>query len=211
MPADRDPISHNPVPRDPVDPPEHAPEHPALLTPSVGRLIVVDLQIGLLPHMDGANELAARAALLIRGAQALGVEVRASEQAPDKLGQAGDAVLEALQAADVTPAAKRNFGAAAAVRLTEAETDGRHQAVLCGVETHVCVAQTALELMSAGYAVSVAADACGSRRRFDHEIALQRLSAEGATVTTAEAVLFEWCRTAEHPAFRTLRDLVKSA
>ncbi|MFH5803144.1 isochorismatase family protein [Alienimonas sp. DA493] len=200
-----------PAERDPADRPELPPEHPALLAPSAGRLIVVDLQAKLLPHIEDGARVAGRATLLIRGARALGVEVRATEQAPDKLGPTVEPVAGALAEASTEPAAKTTFGAAAAVKLTEAISDRRHQAVLCGVETHVCVAQTALELMSAGYAVHVAADACGSRRTRDHEIALARLTAEGATVTSAEAVLFEWCRSAKHPAFAALRDLVKTA
>ena len=197
--------------RDPADRPAEPPENPARLAPSASRLVVVDVQAGLLPHVAGGPAAAGRAALLVRGAHALGVPVRASEQAPDKLAPTADPVAAALAVADCEPAAKTAFSAAAAVRLTEAVSDERHQVVLCGFETHVCVAQTALDLLSAGYAVSVAADACGSRRRVDHDTALARLTAEGVTVTTAEAALFEWCRGAGNPAFRELRDLVKSA
>ena len=200
-----------PADRAPADRPAQPPEHPALLSPSAGRLIVVDLQTGLLPHVADGEALAGRASLLIRGAKALGVEIRATEQAPTKLGATAEPVAAALAEAQVDPAAKTNFGAAAAVRLTEAISDSRHQVILCGVETHVCVAQTALELLSAGYAVQIAADACGSRRPADHEVALARLTAEGATITTAEAALFEWCRSAENPAFAVLRELVKQA
>ncbi|NNJ27644.1 isochorismatase family protein [Alienimonas chondri] len=194
-----------------ADRPEFPPEHPALLAPSAGRLIVIDLQTGLLPQIDDGASTASQATLLVRGARALGVEIRATEQAPAKLGATADPVAAALSDADVEAAAKTTFGAAAALGLTEAISDRRHQIVLCGIETHICVAQTALELMSAGYAVHVAADACGSRRASDHETALARLTSEGATVTTAEAVLFEWCRSAENPAFAALRDLVKNA
>ena len=197
--------------RDPAEPPAVPPENPALLVPRAGRLVAVDLQTGLLPHVVGGEAAAARAALLVRGAHALGVEVRASEQAPAKLGGAAEPVAAALAEAGVEPAHKTTFGAAAAVRLTESVSDPRHQVVLCGVETHVCVSQTALELLGAGYAVSVAADACGSRRAVDHAVALDRLTAQGVTVTTAEAVLFEWCRTAANPAFGALRELVKAA
>ncbi len=217
FPAPSPRASAVPADRDPADRPVLPPEHPALLAPSAGRLIVVDLQTGLLPHIffkrtaAGGDAVAARAALLIRGAHALGAEVRATEQAPKKLGITAEPVAAALREAGVEALPKTTFGAAAATGLTEAISDRRHQIVLCGVETHVCVSQTALELMSAGYSVHVAADACGSRRIDDHEVALRRLTAEGATVTTAEAILFEWCRSAEHPAFATLRDLVKSA
>jgi nicotinamidase-related amidase len=80
--------------------------------------------------------------------------------------------------------------------------------VLIGIETHICVLQTALDLLSRGYRVYVAADAVGSRHRIDHDVALQRLRDHGVIVTTAESVLFEWCETAEMPQFKAIRDLV---
>ena len=191
--------------------PSEPPESPVMLVPGASRLAVIDAQTGLLPHVRGGAAVAARCALLARGAKALGVPVRASVQAPDKLGDVADDVAAALREADCAPAPKTAFGAAAVLKLTEAVSDARHQVVLCGVETHVCVSQTALELMSAGYAVTVAADACGSRSDRDHGIALGRLRDEGVAVSTAEAVLFEWCRSAKNPAFPALRDLVKAA
>ena len=81
--------------------------------------------------------------------------------------------------------------------------------MLCGLETHVCVAQTALDLLARGYAVFVAVDAVASRHPIDHETALRRLEAAGAIPTTSEAVLFEWCGTAEHPRFQDVRKLVR--
>ncbi|MEM9702871.1 MAG: isochorismatase family protein [Planctomycetota bacterium] len=185
--------------------------HPGFLAPTAGRLIVVDLQTGLLPHITESATVEARATLLIRGATALGVQVAATEQAPEKLGETVVPVAEELNTAKAERVPKTVFGAAGPLGLTDAVSDRRFQAVLCGIETHVCIAQTALELMSGEYAVTIAADACGSRRASDHEIALARLTAEGAKVSSVEAILFEWCGSAEHPAFRTLRDLVKEA
>ena len=191
--------------------PAEPPEHPQHLRPPGGRVVAIDLQERLLPAIHLGDAVAARAALLLRGAAALGVEVRASEQAPDKLGATVDEVAAALAGAGAAPVAKTKFGAAAALRLTEAVSDDRHQMVLCGVETHVCVTQTALELLSAGYQVSVCADACGSRSRQDHEVALDRLRGEGVVVTTVESVLFEWCGDAAGPHFKAVSRLVKAA
>ncbi|MFM8702311.1 MAG: isochorismatase family protein, partial [Planctomycetia bacterium] len=72
----------------------------------------------------------------------------------------------------------------------------------------VCIAQTALDLLARGLAVFVAVDAVSSRHRIDHEIALRRLESSGAILTTTEAILFEWCRSAEHPQFQAVRRLV---
>jgi nicotinamidase-related amidase len=83
--------------------------------------------------------------------------------------------------------------------------------VLAGLETHVCVTQTALDLLARGIGVFVAVDAITSRHAIDHEVALRRLEGAGAVLTTTEAVLFEWCRSAEHPQFQAIRRLVASA
>ena len=191
--------------------PAEPPEHPQHLRPGSGRVVAVDLQERLLPAIAGGDAVTARAALLVRGAAAVSAAVAATEQAPGKLGATVDAVAAALAEAGAAPAPKNRFGAAGALGLVEAVRDDRHQAVLCGVETHVCVLQTALELLSAGYAVSVCADACGSRSPLDHDVALDRLRGEGVVVTTVEAVLFEWLGTSEHPRFRDVSALVKAA
>ena len=83
--------------------------------------------------------------------------------------------------------------------------------MLAGLETHVCVAQTALDLLARGVGVFVAVDAVTSRHTTDHEVALRRLEGAGAVLTTTESVLFEWCRSAEHPQFQAIRRLVTSA
>lgn len=80
--------------------------------------------------------------------------------------------------------------------------------VLCGLETHVCITQTALDLLAAGYGVFIAVDAVSSRHAIDHDIGLRRLEAAGVILTTTEAILFEWCRSADHTAFQAIRKLV---
>ena len=84
----------------------------------------------------------------------------------------------------------------------------RHVA-LVGIEAHICVAQTALELLARGYEVQVPVDAVGSRFAEDREVALRRLERAGAILTTAEATLFEWVESADHPQFRAISALVK--
>ncbi len=81
--------------------------------------------------------------------------------------------------------------------------------VLCGIESHVCVLQSALDFLAAGLEVHVVADAVSSRNRHDHDVALARLASSGATITTTETVLFEWCATADRPEFKAISALVK--
>ena len=90
-----------------------------------------------------------------------------------------------------------------------ASSDDRFQVVVAGMESHVCVLQTVLDLLSAGYQTFVVVDAIAGRRDLDHQVALERMANSGATLTSAEAVLFEWCESASAPEFKQLSALVK--
>ncbi|MEQ8837306.1 MAG: isochorismatase family protein, partial [Lacipirellulaceae bacterium] len=87
--------------------------------------------------------------------------------------------------------------------------EGLHRVLLAGIETHVCVQQTALDLLAAGFQVFVAVDAVGSRYKVDHGIALRRMEASGVLLTTTEATLFEWCERAGTPEFKAISALAK--
>ena len=128
-----------------------------------------------------------------------------TEQYPQGLGTTA-APLAALLPRPVT---KMSFSCCGAGGFALALPPGRGALVLCGLETHVCVLQTALDLLARGYAVFVAVDAVASRHPIDHDTALRRLEAAGAILTTSEAVLFEWCGTADHPRFQDVRKLVR--
>ena len=86
---------------------------------------------------------------------------------------------------------------------------GRSTAVLCGIETHVCVLQTALDLLDAGLKIAVAADAVAGRLALDHELALRRMERAGAVVTTCETIVFEWLGTAAAPQFKAISGLIR--
>lgn len=178
-----------------------------LLARESSRLLVVDMQAKLLAAMPTAAETVANCELLLRGAELLGVPISATEQYPGGLG----ATVEPLRARLLDCRDKLRFSSAASWEWSRAaeETD-RHQVVVVGIETHVCVLQTVLDLLAAGFNVHVAADAVASRREADRAYAIQRLRDSGTTITTVEAVLFEWCETAEDPQFKSLSALVKS-
>ena len=93
--------------------------------------------------------------------------------------------------------------------LTAFRKRGLQQAIICGIETHVCVLQTALDLVADGWQVFIAVDATGSRMQLDQETALGRMAAESVVLTSTESVLFEWCETSTAPEFRTISSLVR--
>jgi nicotinamidase-related amidase len=178
-----------------------------LLSRDQSRLLVIDVQEKFVPHLTDGPRLVANCRLLVEGARLLGVPVSVSEQNPTKLGATVTALSELLPPAKL----KMRFSSAECL-LEELTASGppRHQIVICGIETHVCVQQTALDLLAWGWDVYVVADAVQSRFETDRTIALQRMSAAGVTLVSAESVLFEWCETAEAAEFRDVSRLVKS-
>jgi nicotinamidase-related amidase len=89
------------------------------------------------------------------------------------------------------------------------ESQGRHKLLVVGIETHVCVQQTVFDVLAAGWQAYLAVDALGTRHAIDHETALRRMDSAGATLTTTEAALFEWCQVAGTPEFKQISRLVR--
>jgi len=154
-------------------------------------LLVVDMQEKLLSVIEGSARIVWNCRRLIDGAGILGVRTAVTEQNPEKLGATAKALAERIA---VSSHAKMAFSCGACGELFLLWRDeGVHRVLLCGIETHVCVQQTALDLLAAGFQVYIAADAVTSRGKIDYEIALRRMESSGATITTTEAALFEWC------------------
>lgn len=171
-------------------------------------LLVVDIQDRLLPAVCEREAVLANAAILLKSAAALGVPVLASEQYPKGIGHTVDAVAQLLPAGSVVE--KLHFSCLADAEFARRLADlGRRQAVVAGLEAHVCVLQTAESLLAAGHDVFVVADATSSRRPANHAAALRRLEAAGARIVTTEMVVFEWLAQAGTPAFRELSRLIK--
>lgn len=184
---------------------------PDLLSAAESLLLVLDVQEKLLPHITDSEVVVENCVRLLRAAGSFGVLTVLTEQYPKGLGPTTANIAAVTGSSPVTKAEKLRFSAAEATGWPTAgeRDDGRHQVVVAGVETHVCVLQTALDLLAQGYRVFVAADATGSRRGLDHHVALNRLRDSGAAVVTTESVLFEWCEAAGTDVFKTIRDLVK--
>ena len=174
------------------------------LSLSSSVLCVIDVQERLVPAVAGGDVVVARCRRLAEAAGLLGVPAVLTEQYRKGLGATVPLLAEVLP----PPLEKLSFSCCGAERFAAALPKTAGQVVLCGLETHVCVAQTALDLLAEGYAVFLAVDAISSRHAIDRDVALRRLAAAGAVPTTSEAILFEWCRTASHPHFQAVRKLV---
>lgn len=171
-------------------------------------LVLIDVQGRLAQLMFDKAHLFSRLETVVSGVRLLDVPLLCTEQIPDKLGPTIPGLMELMP--DVTPIPKTAFSCWGEPAFREQlEALGRNCIVLAGIETHVCVVQTALDLVNSGYSVQVVADAVSSRDQRNREAALRRMQAAGVCVTTVEMVLFELMRDATHPAFRDLLRLVK--
>jgi nicotinamidase-related amidase len=172
----------------------------SLLVRDRTALVVVDVQEAFRRYASFAG-VAESCAKLLQAARILGLPSVVTEQYPKGLGHTAPEVgLE-----DERPIEKTVFSAARAERFDLA---GREQAIVCGIETHVCVSQTVHDLLARGVEVHVPADAVGSRHELDYARGLERLERAGAVVSTVEAALFELLERAGTPEFKALQKLI---
>jgi nicotinamidase-related amidase len=176
-----------------------------LLTVEGAALLLIDLQERLMPVIRDHEVVVARAVRLAEAATLLDVPVCVTEQNPASLGPTVPPLVGYLQA--VMP--KTTFSAAGDPRWSALLPAGSGQIVVAGCEAHVCVLQTALDLLAAGRRVVLVADAIGSRDPADRAVAIDRARQHGAEIVTSEMVLFEWLRDARHPRFREVHKLLK--
>jgi nicotinamidase-related amidase len=168
-------------------------------------LVVVDVQEAFRPAVLDFDQVAHNVATLVRSAHILALPVLVTEQYPKGLGRTVPEVAEHLEGAE--PLEKVCFSAAGADGFTEALD--RDQVLLCGIETHVCVSQTAEDLLAQGRAVHVAQDAVTSRTADNRALGLHKMERSGATVTSVETALFELLGKAGTPEFKEVQALVK--
>ena len=163
-------------------------------------LLVVDVQDKLVPAVAGWQGLLDHVIWLIRLARRLEVPVLACEQYPQGLGPTHPAVAAELPPGSI--AGKIHFSAVAGACHGLDQPGGPGQYVVCGMETHVCVLQTVIELLAGGRPVFVVEEAGGSRREADKALALARMREAGASIGSREMVAFEWLRRADSDVFR---------
>jgi nicotinamidase-related amidase len=169
-------------------------------------LVVIDVQDKLLAKIPTAEALVRNTVFLLDVARLLEIPVRATEQYPKGLGPTTSEIARRL-----TPplAEKTSFSCCGAgTFLEELEMLRRPNVVLAGMESHVCVAQTALDLLAASLHVFLCVDALASRSALDHDIAMRRLEQAGAVLTTTEAAAFELLRDSSHPHFKAVSRMI---
>ena len=202
-----------------------------LLETEDSQLVLIDYQIRLMPAMLDFETVILNAARLAKIAAAMQVPVFVTEQNPSKLGATVDSLQLALEAARPRMLAKMQFSAveeglgemlrppakpvqgnarSLPKHLQKASAGGqRDTIVLAGCEAHVCLLQTALDLLEDEFDVWVVTDACSSRTERNRDAAFDRLAGAGVELVTTEMVAFEWLRSAEHPAFKEIQGYIK--
>jgi nicotinamidase-related amidase len=181
-----------------------------LLARTSSLLLVIDMQERLLPAIHDAEAVTDRTLALVAGAGTLGVPVLASEQYPKGLGRTVPPLAGRIGEDARVEKTCFSAGGAPEIAAALARLDPAGVVVLAGVEAHVCVLQTALDLAGSGRRVALAADAAGSRRPEDRALALARARAHGIDVVTTEMVLFEWLGRAGTAEFRVLQPLLRA-
>jgi len=181
---------------------------PELMSAEDSALLVVDVQEKLMPLILGQHVIVWNVRRLLDGAAILGVTVHATEQYPTGLGPTVPELAPKL----ASPVAKKAFSSATCQDIVSAlDAAGRHKVLVAGIEAHVCIQQTVLDLLAGGFRVYVAVDAVGARHDVDYQTALRRMDSCGATLTTTEAALFEWCQQSGTPQFKQISALVRES
>lgn len=203
-----------------------------LLEADASQLVLVDYQIQLMPAMFDSPLVLANAVRLASLAELMHVPVFVTEQNPSKLGATVPEISEVLRDLSVQHLAKMQFSAveeglgdmlrpppkppqgnarSLPKHLQKSTSDAEQRAtiLLAGCEAHVCLLQTALDLLEDEFEVWVVTDACSSRTERNRDAAFDRLAGAGVELVTTEMVAFEWLRSAEHPAFREVQALIK--
>jgi nicotinamidase-related amidase len=183
-----------------------------LLSRDKSQLLIIDVQEKLLPAMSAPERVVERCVRLVRAARALEIPITVSEQYPGGIGSTVAPLREAL-GNDGAVIEKIEFSClkndALRDHLHELRRKGRPQVVLGGIEAHVCVTQTAIDLEDQGFEAFVVADATASRAKSSRRLALARMLRSGVDVVDSEMVVFEWLGKAGTPEFKELLSLVK--
>lgn len=171
-------------------------------------LLVIDLQERLLPHINGHEGVMKHIGILLEGMKVLQVPVLLTEQYRKGLGETVQGVREHLET--YAPMEKMTFSCCDDNAFSLAlETQAKKNVVICGIETHVCVLQTTIDLLEKGYQPVVIEDCTSSRKPGDKAIAIERMRQEGAIISSYESVLFELARISGTPEFKAISKLVK--
>lgn len=171
-------------------------------------LLIIDVQERLVAALD-KDVVVKKVAKLVKAAKILKILTMVTEQYKKGLGPTVGQIRENL-AADSKTIEKTSFSALKEEGFLETlKALGKKQIVLCGIETHICVHQTAADLIAEGFDVYVVKDACASRSKYEFKQGIERMHENGAKITCLEMVLFEWLETAKNPDFKEIQALIK--
>ncbi|MCF7363987.1 hydrolase [Vibrio diazotrophicus] len=171
-------------------------------------LIIVDVQGKLARLVSNSDAVISNCAKLIKGAQALRLPIVWLEQNPNKLGQTVEELKTLLN--DRNPIAKFTFDACREPNFVEAiKTSGKTSWLICGIEAHICVYQTAIHLKKMGFEVSLVSDCVSSRDQSNKDLAIQKLAGSGVDITGLEMCLYELVEDCRAPEFREILNLIK--
>ena len=178
-----------------------------LIEPKNSLLMIIDVQDKLIKMLD-KDIVVKKNYNLAKAAQILSIPIIATEQYPTGLGKTTDIIRECINECDFVE--KTSFSACREDGfLTRLRYAGKKQIILSGIETHICVKQTALELLDAGFEVFVVKDACASRNKYEFKEGIDSMRDAGCKITCVEMVLFEWLRSSKHPNFKEVQTLIK--
>ena len=174
------------------------------------QAMIIDVQERLTPHINDHENIVKKISTLIQGLQALDIPIMLNEQYKKGLGETLPEIKELLNENNKKGFEKLTFSACDNDdSWNHLAQQNRSIVLLMGVETHVCVLQTALDLLDNGMQPVIIGDAVGSRFPYDKKQAIRRIRRAGGVITTVETVLFELCRSSADPAFKTISNLVK--
>ena len=178
------------------------------ILPEKTQCLLIDMQEKLLPSVAGWQECEKRTAAVAKGLKILGLPMIITQQYTKGLGMSVPGIFEAAGTEKYYD--KRTFSCAQDQGIMDAiRENGRENILVCGIEAHVCVLQTCIDLKAMGYNPIIVVDAVSSMREFDKEVSLQRAMQEGILLTTSEAVLFELTVDSKYPKFKEISNLVK--
>ena len=182
--------------------------HPLILKKETTALLIIDLQERILPVIRNYEVVVENTIKLIKGFKTLQLPIYFTEQYPKGLGPTSKKVLDELKGYSAIH--KMSFSCSGAGDLfNELHKKKLSQIVVCGVESHVCIQQTVLDLLANNFQANLAADAVSSRKEIDYKTALQRMLALGAEITTTESILFELLQVCGTPEFKEVSKIVK--
>ena len=177
-------------------------------SPKVKALLIIDVQEKIIRPIFNKDSIIKNIKKLLNTYQILEENIFVSEQNPLKL---GGTISELLPKSGFKKIEKMEFSL---FKIEEFAKELKNKKVtnliVCGIETHICIQQTALDCLQKGFEVILVSDAMSSRNRVDHEIALQRMMQKGAILTTTESIIFELCKTADRKEFKEIRNIIIS-